>query len=178
MTERAITLLSYLLLVDLLKVLCHFEVFPVLRILLGINLELFALRHNITESGEERRQDEADEAWLTLRDHCCLPVTQERYRKTLLFLDIALMEKFFVKELCPLDSYVKAPRLRWHISCMHEEFKKILLSFELFGKGIVFDKKVPILTVDYMLLIHHWLNLLKIFSVSRHVSGQDYSNKA
>lgn len=177
MTKRSF-LFGFLFLVDLLEVFCHYKVFPVLGILLRVDLELFALRHNITESGEERSQDEADETWLTLRNHSRLPITQERYRKSLLFLDIALLEEFFVEELCPLYCHVKAPCLRRHISCVYEELKKVLLGFELLCKGFVLDELVSIVTIDHILLIHHCLNLLKIFSVTGHVSGQDYSNKA
>ena len=61
---------------------------------------------------------------------------------------------------------------------MYEEFKKILLSLKFICDRIGLNKKVSVLTLDNLILFHHLLNLLKIFSVTRHVSGQYYSNEA
>ena len=57
-----------------------------------------------------------DETWLTGCDLGRLSVTQKRDLKSLLLLDISLVEEFLEQELSPFDSQIKWSRLCRYIS--------------------------------------------------------------
>ena len=100
-----------LLLVHLREIGRLVEVPPVFTVSPCVCLELLAVRHDVAHDREERYQDKVNESWLTLRDPSCVPITQERYGKVVLLLDVSLVEEFFVEELSPFDCSVKTPGL-------------------------------------------------------------------
>ena len=117
-----------------------FESLPLFRIFFCVNLELLKFWHHLANCGKKRRQDEVDEAWLTLSNLSGLTIAQERHSHTLLLLHIALVEKFFEQENSPLDGYIKRSRLRWDIGCMDHKFDQLLLSVKFFLRWLTIDK--------------------------------------
>ena len=89
-----------------------FESLPLLCIFFCVNFELLKFWHHLANCGKKRRQDEVDEAWLTLSNLSGLAIAQEGHSHALLLLHVALVEKFFEQENSPLDGYIKRSRLR------------------------------------------------------------------
>ena len=82
---------------------------------------MLKLGQYLTDNGEERVENEVDEAWLTLRDLGRLSVAQERDRKTFLLLNVSLVEEFFKEKLGPLYGDIEGPRLCRDVSSVNTE---------------------------------------------------------
>ena len=84
---------------------------PSLGIALCRHFKLFKFWHDLAHCGEKRRQDETNEAGLTLGDLSRLTVAEERDRDALFLLDVPLVEKLLEQQDGPFDGHIEGTGL-------------------------------------------------------------------